>query len=127
MKISSLFQKFFGLLACLTILSSMVLAQRPGSQIPREEKLLNGLKLLMWNDPAATNIKVSVRIHSGSAFDPQGKEGVMKLLSENIFPTAIGREFFVEDLEGSLEIISNYDFIQINGTAKSSEFLPLLE
>lgn len=112
---------------CAAILAAAALAQRPGSQAPREEKLLNGLKLLMWNDPAAQDVKVSIRIHSGSAFDPQGKEGVMKLLSENLFPTAIGREFFTDDLGGSLEIISNYDFIQINGSAKSSEFLSLLE
>src|SRR5215204_827537 len=103
MKIRSLFQKSFALLAFLTILTGLASAQRPGSQIPREEKLLNGLKLLMWNDPAATDVKVSIRIHSGAAFDPQGKEGVMKLLSENILPTPASREFFTEDLGGTLE------------------------
>lgn len=127
MKIRSLFQKVLTLLVCLTILGGSLTAQRPGSPTPREEKLLNGLKLLMWNDPAATDVQVSIRIHSGSAFDPQGKEGVMKLLSENIFPTSIAREFFSEDLGGSIDVISNYDFIQINATAESSKFLSLLE
>lgn len=127
MKIRSLFQKSFALLAFVTVFAGIASAQRPGSQIPREEKLLNGLKLLMWNDPSAKDIKVSIRIHSGSAFDPQGKEGVMKLISENIFPTSVSREFFVEDLGGSVDIVSNYDFIQINASAESSKFLTLLE
>ncbi len=115
------------LLLCLAMLAPVAFGQRPGSRVPREEKLLNGLKLLMWSDPSATDVKVSIRIHSGSAFDPQGKEGVMKLLAENVFPTADSRAYFSEDLGGSLEVISNYDFIQINATAKSSEFVTLLD
>jgi predicted Zn-dependent peptidase len=81
----------------------------------------------MWSDPEATDVKVSIRIHSGSAFDPQGKEGVMKLLADNIFPTPESRSFFAEDLGGSVDVVTNYDYIQINATAKSSEFLTLLE
>ncbi|MBA3352592.1 MAG: insulinase family protein, partial [Blastocatellia bacterium] len=127
MKFRSLFQKFSMLLLCLAMLAPVAFGQRPGSRVPREEKLLNGLKLLMWSDPSATDVKVSIRIHSGSAFDPQGKEGVMKLLAENVFPTADSRAYFSEDLGGSLEVISNYDFIQINATAKSSEFVTLLD
>ncbi|MEP7148578.1 MAG: insulinase family protein [Acidobacteriota bacterium] len=108
-------------------MSFAALAQRPGSNIPRQEKLLNGLKLLMWSDPAATDVKVSIRIHSGSAFDPRGKEGVMQLLANNIFPTNESRAFFAEDLGGSVEVIANYDFIQINASAKSNDFVTLLE
>ena len=124
----SLFQQF-GLAAIMTmtLFSAAALAQKPGSLVPRQEKLLNGLKVLMWRDPAATDVRVSIRVHSGSAFDPQGKEGVMKLLSENIFPTPASREYFTEDLGGSFELISNYDYIQINATAKSSQFVRLLE
>ena len=109
------------------ILTTAAPAQKPGSQVPRQEKLLNGLKLLMWNDPSAPDVRVSIRIHAGSSFDPQGKEGVMRLLANSVFPTAASREFFKEDLGGTLEIISNYDYIQLNGTAKASEFLTLLE
>ena len=111
----------------LVLLTSVGFAQRPGSPIPREEKLLNGLRLLMWNDPSATEARVSIRVHSGSAFDPQGKEGLMRLLANVIFPTPVSREFVKEELGGSLEVISNYDYIQINGTARSSEFVTLLE
>ncbi len=126
MKFRSLFQKFPILFICLAVLAAGALGQRPGSRQPRQEKLLNGLKVLMWSDPSATEVKVSIRVHSGSAFDPQGKEGVMKLLADNVFPTDDSRAYFSEDLGGSLEVISNYDFIQINATARSSEFLTLL-
>jgi hypothetical protein len=52
-------------------------------------------------------VTLKVRIHSGSSFDPQGREGVMKILAENIFPTPESRDFFKDDLGGSLEIVSN--------------------
>jgi zinc protease len=127
MKSRYLFQKIG--LACVSILAFALIAsaQKPGSQTPRQEKLLNGLKVLMWNDPTADKVTVKIRVHSGSAFDPQGKEGVMKLLAENIFPNDAAREFFTDDLGGSLEIISNYDYIQINATSKTSEFLTMLD
>src|SRR5688572_24000301 len=127
MKFRSLFKKICLSVLCLAMLAIAVAAQKPGSSVPRQERLLNGLKLLMWSDPAATDVKISIRIHSGSAFDPQGKEGLMKLLAENIFPTKESRDFFAEDLGGSVEVISNYDYIQINATARSTEFLTLLE
>ena len=94
---------------------------------PRQETLLNGLKVLMWRDTTANKITLKVRINSGSAFDPQGKEGSMKLLAENIFPTPESRDFFKEDLGGSLEIITNYDYIQVSATATPDQLLTLLE
>lgn len=127
MKFPSLFSKSALIILCLLATGVGVSAQRQGSNGPRQEKLLNGLKLLMWSDPAATDVKVRVRVHSGSAFDPQGKEGLMQLLADNIFPTSAAKAFFVEDLEGSLEVVTNYDYIQINATAKPSEFLTLLD
>jgi predicted Zn-dependent peptidase len=127
MKFRSLFQLFYGLILVASAFAVFGVAQRSGGSVPRQEKLLNGLKLVMWNDPAAENVKISIRIHSGSAFDPQGKEGVMKLLAENIFPTPASREFFTEDLGGSVEVVSNYDYIQVNASAKSSEWLTLLD
>ena len=126
MKFRSLSQNIFLAVLCFLLLVNTGVGQRPGGT-PRQEKLLNGLKVLMWSDPAAPDVKVSIRIHSGSAFDPQGKEGVMKLLAENIFPTPDSRSFFSEDLGGHLEVISNYDYIQINASAKSAQFLTLFE
>ncbi len=96
-------------------------------QEPYQEKLLNGLKVLVWNTAAGDKITVKIRIHSGSAFDPQGREGVMRLLAENIFPNDATRDYFREDLSGSLEIKSNYDYIEIDATAKADALLPVLE
>ena len=107
--------------ACSGVFAQTVMQQ------PRQEKLLNGLKLLMWSDPTASNVTVKIRIHSGASFDPQGKEGVMRLLADNIFPTEAAREFFREDLGGSLEITTSYDYIQIDASGKSDEFLTILE
>ena len=94
---------------------------------PKKESLLNGLKVLMWSDAKADKVSVKIRIHAGSAFDPQGKEGVMQLLADNIFPNEVAKEFFTEDLSGSLEVITNYDFIQINASSKPEDFLTMLE
>jgi predicted Zn-dependent peptidase len=112
---------------CFIIGGSAIVAQKPGSDVPRQERLLNGLKLLMWSDPAAKDVKVSIRVHSGSAFDPQGKEGVMQLLADDIFPTPASRSYFAEDLGGSLEVITNYDYVQINASGRPSEFVDLLQ
>src|SRR5262245_52457985 len=94
---------------------------------PRQETLLNGLKVLMWRDTTANKITLKVRLNIGSAFDLQGKEGWMKLLADNTFPTAESRDFFKEYLGGSLEIITNYDYIQVSATATPDQLLTLLE
>jgi hypothetical protein len=127
MKFTLLFQKLCVALFLFGALSSAATAQKPGSPAPRQEKLLNGLKLLMWNDPTANKVSVRIRIHAGSAFDPQGKEGAMNMLAENLFPTPDVREFYRDDLGGSLDVVTTYDYIQINATATNDKLLTLLE
>ena len=100
---------------------------KPQQSAPRQEKLLNGLNLLVWQDASAQKETVKLRIHSGSAFDVLGKEGTMALLADALFPTDAAREFFAEDLGGSLEVASNYDYIQISATADDDKFLTMLE
>src|SRR4051812_4102050 len=94
---------------------------------PKEEKLLNGLMLLMFDVPAGDKVTLKVRIHAGSAFDPQGKEGLMKLLAANVFPDPEAKEYFAEQLGGSLEIDANYDYIQINATARPDRLVSMIE
>ncbi len=108
------------------ILNVVAFGQNTASQ-PRQEKLLNGLKVLLWPDASARNVEVRIRLHSGAAFDPQGKEGVMKLLAENIFPTEVTREYFKDDLGGGLEVLTTYDYIQITATGKTDSFFQILE
>lgn len=113
----------FGFAICVT---AILTAQKP-AVTPRQERLLNGLKVLVFNDPAAGNVSLRLRIHGGSAFDPQEKEGVMKMLSESFFPTPESRSFFAEELDGGLEVTCGYDHIQINASARSGEMLTLIE
>ncbi len=109
----------------IVFISTVIAGAQSGA--PKQEMLLNGLKVLMWSDPKADSVSVRVRIHSGSAFDPQGKEGVMQMLADNFFPNEAAREFFSEDLGGSLEVKANYDYIEVVGTSKPENFLTLLE
>jgi zinc protease len=81
----------------------------------------------MWPDPTAKNVSVKIRVHSGSAFDPQGKEGVMYLLARNFFPNKAARDFFSEDLGGSVNILSNYDFIQIDAESNPASMVQMLD
>lgn len=112
---------------CLVFLTNISIAQDKKLPTPREETLLNGLKVLILTQPDSGRVSVKLRIHSGSAFDPADKEGTMTLLSDIIFPNEAIKTYFEEDLDGKLEIISTYDYIQINATAKSAEFLAVME
>ncbi len=106
---------------------SFSFAQIAKVSAPRQEKLLNNLKLLIWSEPTAQKATVKLRINSGAAFDTQNKEGTMALLADILFPNDTAKEFFRDDLGGSLDVESNYDFIQINATGNSDQILTILE
>ena len=125
MTFRNFWQKPAFLIFILTISISIAAAQKTAA--PRQEKLLNGLKVLMWKDSNAAQTTIRLRIHSGSAFDPQNKEGVMKLLAASIFPNASAREFFTEELGGSLDVTTDYDYIQITGSGDGKRVLQMLE
>lgn len=111
----------------LFVVSSPAAAQAVKMPEPRQEKLLNGLKLLVWNAPNSDHVTAKLRIHSGSVFDPKDKEGTMALLADILFPDGTAQEFFRDDLGGSLKVESNFDYIQINATVKPDKFLTMLE
>ncbi len=121
------FQKFTLLILMLFLNVIFSAAQTDKSPAPRQEKLLNGLKLLIWNEPNAGKVTAKLRIHSGAAFDPQSKEGTMAVLSDVLFPSAAAKDFFAEDLGGSLDVTTTYDYIQITATANSDQVLTMLE
>jgi len=127
MRIKNYFKNFTVLAFFLFTFNSFTFAQTPNLTAPREQKLLNGLKLLVWANPGAEKVSVKLRIHSGSAFDPLAKEGVMTLLSEILFPNEVAREYFEQDLGGSLDVVSNYDYIQINATGGNDKILEILQ
>ncbi len=118
---------FIGLivLILLSLVAPAIFAQsRPA---PAQERLLNGLRILLWPDKTSEKVEIRVRVHAGSAFDPQGKEGVMQLLADNIFPNEAARDYFVEDMGGSLDVVANYDYMEVRATAKADSFLSVLE
>lgn len=120
------FFKRTAFLLILTLLATHFTLAQAVNQ-PRQEKLLNGLKVLIWHEPKSEKVSLRLRIHSGAAFDPKDKMGTMALLTDILFPDEQTKRFFEEDLEGSLEITSNYDYIQINATGKTDDFLTILE
>lgn len=124
-------RNFFKTTVILVILTIICLnsafAQSANFPEPRQEKLLNGLKLLIWNEPQSEKVTVKLRIHNGAAFDPKDKMGVMALLSDILFPSEEAKAFFSEDLGGSLAVETNYDYIQITATGKADEAQTILE
>ncbi|MBC7912224.1 MAG: insulinase family protein, partial [Pyrinomonadaceae bacterium] len=98
-----------------------------GSPTPRREELLNGLRVLIWTQPANANVSLKLRIHSGAAFDLSGKTGTMALLGDAIFPDAETREFFTEELGGTLEVTTDYDAINIRMSGRAAEFERMVE
>lgn len=125
MKNRELFVKIVFIAVIALLLISLV-APVIFSQTPREEKLLNGLKVLMWPDAKADKVTVRIRVHSGSAFDPQGKEGLMQMLANNLFPNQEVRDYFAEDLGGRLDVTCNYDYIQVDASAKPEFLLQMI-
>jgi predicted Zn-dependent peptidase len=121
------FKKTIFLVFLTVFLTVSAFAQTPKSITPRQDTLLNGLKVLIWSDPTAEKITIKLRIHSGAIFDPQDKMGVMVLLLESLFPTDQARAFFTEDLDGSLNLTGNYDYLQITATGKTTELLSMIE
>lgn len=93
---------------------------------PRQDQLLNGLKILFLNRPGDKDVYLKLRIHSGAAFDLAGKEGLMALLGDAMFD-AETRRFVEEDLEGRLEFTTDYDSLNITLAARASDFNRLLE
>ncbi len=114
-------------LIILTAAASIGFAQPSVSPTPRQEKLLNGLKLYIFDRSPEKLVTVKIRVHNGSAFDPQNKAGVMKLLGEAIFSTDTARNYFKEELGGDLSIESNYDHIEVTASSTPDKFLSMLQ
>ncbi len=94
---------------------------------PRQDKLLNGLKLLVWTNPKDEKVSFKLRIHSGSIYDTKNKVGTIALLTDILFPNEQTKEYFEQELGGSFAVTSTYDYIQIDASGKSDEFLSMLE
>jgi len=127
MSIRVLIRVFRGLaVSALPVLLVALLVAEPAlSQTPREperEQLLNGLRVLVWSQPASPELLVKLRINSGAAFDLAGKSGQMAVLGDLLFPDASTVEFFTDELGGKLNVSVNYDSVTITMVGKATEF-----
>ncbi len=109
----------FLFISTLFFLSVTAKAQTPKE--PLNNSLLNGLKILIWSEPNNPKVYVKLRIHSGTAFDPVGKTGMMSLLSDVFFPEEDIKTFFRDELEGELVVTYDYDSITISAFGNASD------
>jgi zinc protease len=91
------------------------------------EQLLNGLRVLLWSRPGDANVYLKLRIHSGAAFDLAGKSGMMALLSDALFSDPTTREYFTDELGGRVEVMSDYDAINVTLTGRAAMFERIIE
>src|ERR1044072_1622841 len=94
---------------------------------PEREKLLNGLSIIFWPRPGDTNVTLKLRINSGAAFALAGKAGTISLRADTLFPDTETREYVNEQLGGKLEVITDYDAINVTISGKASELEPMIE
>lgn len=129
LKISLLeFRNFSRLvLLVLTVASAFSVAHAQTLREPRKEQILNGLKVFLLPDPKSEKITVKLRINAGAAFDPAQKSGTMRLFGDILIPDEGTKQFFEEDLGGSLNVTTNYDFIEITAIGNDEEFERILD
>ncbi|HLL16931.1 MAG TPA: insulinase family protein, partial [Pyrinomonadaceae bacterium] len=102
-------------------------AQNFGTPAPRREQLLNGLRVMLLSRPGDPQVLLKARINHGAAFDLAGKEGLMTLISDALFPDAETRQYVAEELNGRLEVNTSYDNIEILLSGKAGDFERLVE
>ncbi|HSS19479.1 MAG TPA: insulinase family protein [Pyrinomonadaceae bacterium] len=109
----------------LGVLPTTVASQIPVE--PQRERLLNGLRVLIWSRPAESDVLLKLRVHSGAAFDLAGKEGTMTLLGDILFPDPNTREYFVEEMQGRLSVSTDYDSLTITMQGRANQFDRMIE
>jgi zinc protease len=115
----------FLVLAAFLIAPAQVAAQLP--QQPERDQMLNGLRMLLWHRPGDADVFLSMRIHSGAAFDVEGKAGGMAVLGDILFPDATTREYFTEEMAGRLDVYTDHDSITITMKGRADQFERIIE
>lgn len=109
----------------LLLLHSLGPAQVPME--PERARLLNGLRVLIWPRSGDQDVLLKLRVHSGAAFDLAGKAGTIALLGDILFPDPTTREYFTEEMQGRLNVTTDYDSLTITMQGKASEFERIVE
>lgn len=114
------------LLALILAAASAFAAAGQTAPRPQREQLLNGLRVLLVARPGDQNVLVRLRVHSGSAFDLAGREGLMAALADAMFDKQT-RDYVTEELGGRIEVTTNYDSLDITLAGKAADLNRLLE
>ena len=94
---------------------------------PERFQLLNGLRVILLSRPGDQDVLLKLRIHSGAAFDLAGKAGTMALLGDLLFPDPSTREYFTEELNGRLNVVTDYDSVTITLQGRAQGFERIVE
>src|SRR5687768_1072273 len=97
------------------------------SQQPERDQMLNGLRMLLWHRPGDVDVFLSLRIHSGAAFDVEGKAGEMAVLGDILFPDPTTREYFTNEMAGRLDVDTDHDSITITMKGRADQFERIIE
>jgi zinc protease len=127
---SSFELKSFSRKASLAVCLAALLCSAVPAQVPMEperNRLLNGLRVLIWPHPGDQDVLLKLRMHSGAAFDLAGKAGNMTLLGDILFPDLTTREYFTEDMQGRLNVTTDYDSLTITMQGRAHEFERIVE
>jgi zinc protease len=110
---------------CLLFVAQSAFTQT--TNIPESDELLNGLKIMFWQKPGASEVVVKLRIHSGSSFDLSGKSGEMALIGDILFPDPATVDYFTDQMGGKFNVTVTYDSITITMVGKTEELDNILE
>jgi zinc protease len=94
---------------------------------PEHARLLNGLRVSIWTRPGDQDVLLKLRVHSGAAFDLAGKAGSMALLGDILFPDPTAREYFTDEMQGRLNVTTDYDSLTITMQGRAREFERIVE
>ncbi|MEP6743778.1 MAG: insulinase family protein [bacterium] len=119
------FKKTALLLSIAAASQSLVYGQP--STTPERFQLLNGLRVLLLSRPGDQDVLLKLRIHSGAAFDLAGKAGSMALLGDLLFPDPATREYFTDEMQGRLNVVTDYDSITITMQGRANQFEKIAE
>jgi zinc protease len=117
----------FAILSPLLMITLLSIASAQVSPEPQREQLLNGLRVLIWHRPGEEDVLIKLRIHSGAAFDLAGKSGEMALLGDILFPDPATREYFTDQMQGRLNVTTDYDSMTVTMQGKAAEFERIVE
>ena len=102
-------------------------APAPPAGAEQREQLLNGLKIVLVERPGEAQAVLRLRVHNGAAFDLAGKDGLMALLGDALFPDPQTREYVTGDLEGRLSVSVGHDSIDVLLAGRADQFERLVE